>query len=227
MTPAQTIPSWAEGSKNTFQLTLAGPNNPSSWRSGTSSGPRMSAVRCGCCITGTVPRASVTWSVARWRRRSSTQRSGLLERIELVTEQCHPHDANRRLVKHLVNDAAALFTTLDDAEIGKPEQRQGGCMRRRPTRLDVVRMVEARADHTKWSSGGPPSNAAAGRADGAIDRGWCNSRTRSVVSSSRWDRSPVHGRSEAARRCGCSVTVRASNMVTRSATSTTSSRKAS
>jgi len=41
----------------------------------------------------------------------------LTERIELIAEQSHPHDANRRLVKHLVNEAAALFTFLDDADI--------------------------------------------------------------------------------------------------------------
>ena len=36
----------------------------------------------------------------------------LTERIELLAEEPHPHDANRRLVKHLANEADALFTFL-------------------------------------------------------------------------------------------------------------------
>jgi transposase len=41
----------------------------------------------------------------------------LTERIELLGEQGHPHDANRRLVKHLTNEADALFTFLADPAI--------------------------------------------------------------------------------------------------------------
>lgn len=41
----------------------------------------------------------------------------LAERIELIAEQSHPHDANRRLVKHLTNEADALFSFLADADI--------------------------------------------------------------------------------------------------------------
>jgi transposase len=55
------------------------------------------------------------------RERSLTERRAvaedLSERIELIAEQAHPYDANRRLVKHLVNEADALFTFLADAEI--------------------------------------------------------------------------------------------------------------
>jgi transposase len=36
----------------------------------------------------------------------------LTERIELIAEQSHPHEANRRLVKHLTNEADALFSFL-------------------------------------------------------------------------------------------------------------------
>lgn len=41
----------------------------------------------------------------------------LAERIDLIAEQAHPHDANRRLVKHLTNEADALFSFLYDADI--------------------------------------------------------------------------------------------------------------
>jgi transposase len=41
----------------------------------------------------------------------------LAERIELLAEQSHPHEANRRLVKHLANEADALFSFLADADI--------------------------------------------------------------------------------------------------------------
>ena len=41
----------------------------------------------------------------------------LTERIELLGEQAHPHDANRKLVKHLTNQADALFTFLADPAI--------------------------------------------------------------------------------------------------------------
>ncbi|HSH23024.1 MAG TPA: IS66 family transposase, partial [Acidimicrobiales bacterium] len=34
------------------------------------------------------------------------------ERLDLLAEQAHPHDANRRLVKHLVHERHALFTFL-------------------------------------------------------------------------------------------------------------------
>ncbi len=38
--------------------------------------------------------------------------SDLAERIELIAERAHPHDANRKLMKHLVNESDALFTFL-------------------------------------------------------------------------------------------------------------------
>ena len=41
----------------------------------------------------------------------------LAERIELLAEAAHPHDANRRLVKHLTNEANALFTFLDNPNV--------------------------------------------------------------------------------------------------------------
>ena len=42
----------------------------------------------------------------------------LAERIELLAEQSHPHYANRRLIKHLINEADALFSFLSyDADI--------------------------------------------------------------------------------------------------------------
>jgi transposase len=41
----------------------------------------------------------------------------LAERVELIAEQAHPHDANRRLVKHLTVEAAALFSFLYDPDI--------------------------------------------------------------------------------------------------------------
>lgn len=41
----------------------------------------------------------------------------LAERIELIAEQPQPHEANRRLVKHLSNEADALFSFLYDADI--------------------------------------------------------------------------------------------------------------
>jgi transposase len=41
-----------------------------------------------------------------------TVAADLAERIELLAEQAHPHDANRRLVGHLANEADALFTFL-------------------------------------------------------------------------------------------------------------------
>jgi len=41
----------------------------------------------------------------------------LTERIELLGAKAHPHDANRRLVKHLTNEADALFTFLGDTTI--------------------------------------------------------------------------------------------------------------
>jgi transposase len=36
----------------------------------------------------------------------------LTERVELLGEQAHPHDENRKLVAHLINEAPALFTFL-------------------------------------------------------------------------------------------------------------------
>ena len=41
----------------------------------------------------------------------------LAERIGLLAEAAHPHDANRRLVKHLANEADALFTFLDNPDV--------------------------------------------------------------------------------------------------------------
>lgn len=41
----------------------------------------------------------------------------LAERIELLAEEAHPHDANRRLVKHLTAEADALFTFLRDPNV--------------------------------------------------------------------------------------------------------------
>jgi transposase len=41
----------------------------------------------------------------------------LTGRIELIGEQAHPHDANRRLVKHLMNELDALFPYLKDTTI--------------------------------------------------------------------------------------------------------------
>lgn len=38
--------------------------------------------------------------------------SDLRERIELLAEQPHPHDENRKLIKHLINESDALFTFL-------------------------------------------------------------------------------------------------------------------
>jgi transposase len=41
----------------------------------------------------------------------------LTERIELLAELAHPHDANRRLVTHLTSEADPLFTFLGDPDI--------------------------------------------------------------------------------------------------------------
>jgi len=41
----------------------------------------------------------------------------LAERIELLADQAHPHEANQRLVKHLMTETDALFTFLHDPEI--------------------------------------------------------------------------------------------------------------
>ncbi len=41
----------------------------------------------------------------------------LAERIDLLAEQAHPHQANRRLIKHLANEADALFLFLHDDDI--------------------------------------------------------------------------------------------------------------
>ena len=50
------------------------------------------------------------------RERSKARRRAvacdLAERIELLAEVAHPHGANRRLIKHLTNEADALFTFL-------------------------------------------------------------------------------------------------------------------
>jgi len=41
----------------------------------------------------------------------------LTERIELLHEQAHPHDENRKLVNHLYNNRSALFTFLADPAV--------------------------------------------------------------------------------------------------------------
>lgn len=41
----------------------------------------------------------------------------LTERIELIAERAHPHDANRKLMKHLVNESDALFTFLSHPDV--------------------------------------------------------------------------------------------------------------
>ena len=51
------------------------------------------------------------------RRKRLAVTEDLAERIELIAEGAHPHDACRRLVKHLTNEADALFTFLDDPAI--------------------------------------------------------------------------------------------------------------
>ena len=50
-------------------------------------------------------------------RKRRTVAADLAERIELLAEQSHPHDANRRLIKHLVNETDALFSFLHDRDI--------------------------------------------------------------------------------------------------------------
>ena len=51
------------------------------------------------------------------RRKRRDVVADLTERIELLAEQAHPHDANRRLVKHLTNEADALFTFLQRPDV--------------------------------------------------------------------------------------------------------------
>lgn len=41
----------------------------------------------------------------------------LTERVELLAEQAHPHDENRKLVKHLYNERHALFGFLADPAV--------------------------------------------------------------------------------------------------------------
>jgi hypothetical protein len=41
----------------------------------------------------------------------------LVEMIELLYEQAHPHDENRKLVKHLLVEKDALFTFLADPAV--------------------------------------------------------------------------------------------------------------
>ncbi|HZM53468.1 MAG TPA: transposase, partial [Acidimicrobiales bacterium] len=53
----------------------------------------------------------------------------LTERIELLGEQAHPHDANRKLVKHLTNQADALFTFLADPAIDATNWRDEQAIR--------------------------------------------------------------------------------------------------
>jgi transposase len=50
-------------------------------------------------------------------RERRTVAADLAERIELLAERSHPHDANRRLIKHLVNEADAVFSFLYDGDI--------------------------------------------------------------------------------------------------------------
>jgi transposase len=45
-------------------------------------------------------------------RRRRTVAADLTDRIELLAEQAHPYDANRKLVAHLYNERLALFTFL-------------------------------------------------------------------------------------------------------------------
>jgi len=49
------------------------------------------------------------------------------ERIDLLAERPHPHDANRRLVKHIVHERHALFTflTLDGVDATNFRGEQG------------------------------------------------------------------------------------------------------
>ena len=49
--------------------------------------------------------------------RRITIAADLRERVELLTEQAHPHDENRKLVKHLGVELDALFTYLTTDEI--------------------------------------------------------------------------------------------------------------
>lgn len=51
------------------------------------------------------------------KRKRRAVAADLTERIELLAEDAHPHDANRKLVKHLVAEADALFTFLDNPDI--------------------------------------------------------------------------------------------------------------
>ncbi len=41
----------------------------------------------------------------------------LAERVELLADQAHPHDENRKLVAHLANEAPALFTFLAQPDV--------------------------------------------------------------------------------------------------------------
>jgi transposase len=41
----------------------------------------------------------------------------LAERIDLLADQAHPHEANRRLIKHLATETDALFSFLYDTDI--------------------------------------------------------------------------------------------------------------
>jgi transposase len=51
------------------------------------------------------------------KRKRRAVAGDLAERIELLGQGAHPHDANRRLVKHLCAEAHALFTFLRDPDI--------------------------------------------------------------------------------------------------------------
>ena len=48
------------------------------------------------------------------KRKRRAVADDLAERIDLLAEGAHPHDANRRLVKHLNAERDALFTFLDN-----------------------------------------------------------------------------------------------------------------
>ncbi|MGH7418127.1 MAG: IS66 family transposase, partial [Candidatus Rokuibacteriota bacterium] len=50
-------------------------------------------------------------------RRRKTVAADLTDRIELLADQAHPYDANRKLVAHLHNERHALFTFLAHPEV--------------------------------------------------------------------------------------------------------------
>lgn len=50
-------------------------------------------------------------------RKQNTVAADMIDRIELLAEQAHPYDANRRLVAHLHNERHALFTFLTRPDV--------------------------------------------------------------------------------------------------------------